>query len=76
LGVGARRDGGNWNNNALNNPATGVGGFTSASSLFAQPSYRIGISSKNTPESVTLNPGVTTFAPAGFHIYGTANVLP
>lgn len=68
---------GNWNNDMLanQNPATNTGGFVVGSPIFGLSSFRIGISSQNNGETILLWPGAANPPPAGFHTYGSLNVL-
>lgn len=66
----ARRNGGNWNNNAANNPATNVGGIDISSLTSAgHPWFPLAVVESTVAEVYTANFGDTTFAqtvPSGF----------
>lgn len=62
---------GNWNNNALANPATGVGGFD-ISTLTGAPFF-LACDIEKILDAITLNTGATSYvgtAPAGFGNWG------
>lgn len=70
-----RRNAGNWNNNASNDPATNVGGINIASIFTANAAYPFYCATDNVTSTVTANfLGTTTaFAftmPSGFSAWG------
>lgn len=73
-----RVNGGIWNNNAANNPATGVGGFDFSSLLIRtgiNPGMCVGVTLSAVNDKVTINSGGTSFgtaAPSGFSALNTA----
>ncbi len=63
-----RKNNGNWNNDALANPATGVGGISIASAFPTSPAFFY-YAAPTASASATINLGATSFAnaaPSGF----------